>query len=121
MLTTTASFVLPDCQKLNILQLSVSHLHRIAHSTYKRSTRMINLERLQKPTGSYSIGFHHISLIDESREVEGKAVRELLIMIWYSASSVEGCTPKHYQPAKAFQFNYDLHFGMIKSLPWPLS
>ena len=82
---------------------------------------MIQIERLQKPTGKHLIGFHHTSLIDESRTVEGKGFREIPIMVWYPASSVEGYEQKHYQPRKAFEVNYDLHYGMVKSLPWPLS
>ena len=82
---------------------------------------MLNLERLQKPTGKHAIGFQHTSLIDESRNVDGKGSRELPVMIWYPSANVEGCEPKHYQPRRAFEVNYDLHFGLIKSLPWPLS
>ena len=82
---------------------------------------MLNLERLPKPTGKHTIGFHHTSLIDESRNVDGKGSRELPVMIWYPSASVEGREPKHYQPRRALEVNYDLHFGLIKSLPWPLS
>jgi len=67
------------------------------------------LERLQRPTGTHLIGFHHTSLIDECRNVDGKSFRELPIMIWYPAASVEGYEPKHYQPKKAFEVNYELH------------
>ena len=66
---------------------------------------MLNLERLQKPTGKHLIGFQHTSLIDE----DGKRIRELPIRIWYPAASVEGCGPKHYQPKKAFEVKYELH------------
>ena len=86
---------------------------------------MLKIERLQKPSGNYPIGFQHTSLVDNSRTIElpriGNVPRELPLMIWYPAATVEGCEPKHYQPEKAFQLNYDLNDGMIGSLPWPLS
>ena len=64
---------------------------------------MLNLEKLQRPIGKYSIGFHHTSLIDDSRKVEGKGFREFAIMIWDPDSSVEGCDVKHTQLRKAFE------------------
>lgn len=85
---------------------------------------MLQIERLPKPSGNFLVGFQHTSLTDSSRNLggssQGKTARELPIMIWYPASSVEGCEAKHYQPEKAFQLNYDLHYSLIGSLPWPL-
>lgn len=76
---------------------------------------MLKIEKLQNPTGKYKVGFHHTSLTDATRG------RELPVMLWYPASRVEGCAVKHYQPQKAFEVNFNLHFNMIKGLPWPLS
>lgn len=69
---------------------------------------MLNVERLQKPTAKHLIGFHHTSLMDESRNVDGKRIRELPIMIWYPAVSVDGDEPKHDQPRKGFTVHYEL-------------
>lgn len=86
---------------------------------------MLKIEKLPAPSGKFPVGFYHTSLVDPSRTVEQDGLtgspRELPIMAWYPAASVKGCPPKPYMPEKAFQLNYDLHFGMINGLPWPLN
>ncbi len=86
---------------------------------------MLKIDQLPKPSGASAVGFYHTSLVDPSRGVElapqPRKERELPVMVWYPAAAPSGCPVKHYQPQQAFQFNYDLHYRLIHSLPWPLN
>jgi predicted dienelactone hydrolase len=76
---------------------------------------MLQTNTLPKPAGPCAIGFYHSSLTDTAR-----GGRELPVMLWYPAASVDGHALRPYRSRAAFDLDHATLQATVQRLPWPL-